>query len=157
MFFGSAEYCSLFLLITRHSAAHPASRSVGKVGICKTNREIWRDALFSHSVAALGCLWLNKKNLFSFSLSFSSSPSRVAFSPRGHSMVPFPREPQKQGELGRRGERAGITWPDGGIILVTKVHINYKNSYSNLGNLSFLLNQLIKEHHSFPSLRVRRV
>lgn len=159
VFFGSAEYCSLFLLITRHSAAHPASRSRwGKVGICKTNREIWRDALFSHSVAALGCLWLNKKNLFSFSLSFFFLPLSSCFLPHeGTAWSLSPGNPKSRVSLGEGGKRAGITWPDGGIILVTKVHINYKNSYSNLGNLSFLLNQLIKQHHSFPSLRVRRV
>lgn len=51
VFFGGAEL--LFSVPFNYSAFSRSSGlgSVGKVRICKTNREIWRDALFSRSVA----------------------------------------------------------------------------------------------------------
>lgn len=114
---------------------------------------------FPHSVAALGYLQLNRRSPFNFSLAFSSFPPPlcVAFYLRGQGLVPLPQGTPKAGRAReKRGEsRNYLTgwWYNP----CYKVHINYKNSYSNLRNLSFLLNQLIKEHHSFPSLRVRRV
>lgn len=78
VFFGSAEYCSLFLLIN-YSAFSGSSGLLGdrwgKWGFVKQIGKNWRDALFSNSVAVLGCVGLNEKKLFNFSLSFSSSPS----------------------------------------------------------------------------------